>query len=56
MNRASSRPLEMLPNRKPPMAWGPPIKPTIRVEMMVIRPAGISSFRAPVVAMSIHFP
>ena len=56
INRARRRPLVIFPRRKPPIDFGPPINPTIKVEMIVISPAGISSFKAPEVAISIHFP
>ncbi len=44
----------MLPQRNPPMACTPPIKPTTNVAKMAISPAGTSSFNAPVVAISMH--
>src|SRR5699024_351204 len=56
INRARRSPLTMFPRRKPPIAWGPPMNPTTTVERMLISPAGISSFSAPVVAISIHLP
>ena len=39
---------------KPMTALTPPIKPTAKVVRIATRPAGINSFKAPIVAMSMH--
>jgi len=54
INNAKIKPLTILPVIKPPIAWTPPTNPTSKVASIVINPAGINSFMAPSVAISIH--